>query len=166
MSNGNETSQNKQTVTRPIDVVLDTSVLMNCLFSDRPQHTEAVQLAKYLGMLGSIAFVPAHAYFELVSAAACHKRVDGKPLTLGSFKKMLPFGWFVVAIDLAFVNEYLITPAAAGILIDLKGGDMIFVALALRHQLTLITEDVKMMRVARQVGVPAMRITEYLADKA
>ena len=153
----------EQIVPKPVDVVLDTAVLMDRLFSDRRQYTEAVRLAQRLADLRSTAFIPAHAYFELASAVACQKRVHGKPLTLGVFKRMLPFEWFVVSINLAFVNEYLISPLADGVFIDLKGGDMIFVALAHRYGLRLITEDSKMLSVARQIGFTAMRISDYLS---
>src|SRR5688500_887924 len=128
----------EQFAPRDNDVVLDTSVLMDCLFEDRAGHENAVRMACELAPQYVTAFVPAHSFFELVSAVSCHRRVDQKPLALGALGKALPFEWVIVTIDLAFVQEYLIAPAAAGVLIDLKGGDMIFVALAFRHNLTLM----------------------------
>jgi len=144
----------EQTSAKVGDVVLDTSVLMDCLFLDRPGHTQAVNLAKVLKGEKSTVFIPAHYYFELVSGVLCEKRVRKQALSLGEFKRQLPFEPFIVTIDERFVIDYLIRPVADGNVIDLKGGDMIFAALALGLQIPFITEDRKARNKVREIGGP------------
>jgi hypothetical protein len=60
--------------------------------------------------------------------------------------------------------DYLVAPAKQGKIIDLKGGDMIFVAIALGLAITLITEDRRMGKKAKQLGFIALSISEYLAQ--
>jgi predicted nucleic acid-binding protein len=146
------------------DVVLDTSVLMDCFFLDRPEHAQAVELARVLEKAGSTVFIPAHYYFELVSAVLCENRVRKQALALGEFKLELPLKTFIVTIDERFVINYLIRPAMSGKVIDLKGGDMIFAAIALGLEIPLITEDRKVRSKVRQLGARAFTVREYLTE--
>lgn len=146
------------------DVVLDTSVLMDCMFRERPGHDRAIRLARVLQSEGNAVFIPAHFYYEFVSAVLCELRVREKPLTMGELKGKIPFRTFVVTIDERFAIDHLVSPFAAGRMINLKGGDMIFAALALGQAIPLITEDRKMLSEVRRLGGGGFTIDEYLGQ--
>ena len=76
----------------------------------------------------------------------------------------MPFPTVVVSIDLTFVNDYLIAALAAGQLIDTRSGDMIFVAIALKHKLVLVSEDARLLDGARSLGVIAMDADTYVSQ--
>jgi predicted nucleic acid-binding protein len=143
-------------------VILDTSVMMDILLKDREAHDEAARLAKHLIERNVPIAMPMHAFFELTSAIMCEKRTHGGSLVNSAAEvlnenrqlKMVP-----VPIDLAFVNKY-----ATGEAPDLRSGDMIFVVLAKVDGLDLITEDDKMLKEAKRLGVSAYRIAEYLSS--
>ena len=143
-------------------IVLDTSVIIDCLLAHRPRHANAVKLANVLRERGEVALIPMNAFFEIVSAVSCDKRTSGAPPKTGELEE-LPCQQQLIPIDADFLRDYFFDPLNRGQLIDLKGGDMVFVAVALRHDATLITEDVKMGRVARKLGVRVQSITECLA---
>jgi predicted nucleic acid-binding protein len=146
------------------DVVLDTSILMDCLFTERLGHARAVLVARTLQRQGWSVFIPAHFYFELVSAILCERRVRSRLLAIGELKGRIPFPYYVVTLDERFAIDYLIPPFAAGQVIDLKGGDMIFAALALGQRMPLITEDRKMRAEVLRLGGWCFTIEEYLAE--
>lgn len=123
-----------------------------------------MQLTEHLAAKNRTVFIPAHCYFELVSAVLCEFNNERKLLPIGKFKSSLPFQTFIVTIDERFTMDYLVAPANQGKIIDLKGGDMIFVAIALGLAITLITEDRRMGKKAKQLGFIALSISEYLAQ--
>lgn len=147
-------------------VVLDTCVVGDLLFHERPRHESAVKLAAVLGETKRTALIPAHAYFELVCLAGSERRrANNTPLTaVGKRSALLPFEHTVVAIDLNFVQHYLLDLAAsAPALFEVRGGaDMIFAAIALRHGAVLISEDAALLRTALASGVDAVDIQTYL----
>lgn len=154
----------EQIPVNPHDVVMDTCILMDLLFAHRPAHLQAKRLAEVLNASQCTVFLPAHSYFELVSAMACQKRHSlNTPVLVGKREELLPFHTVVVSIDLQFVEDYLIWAAREGHVIDLKGGDMIFVALALRQKIALLSEDEKLRKAARKHDVAAFGIDEYLS---
>jgi predicted nucleic acid-binding protein len=143
-------------------VVLDTCVILDCLLENRSRHADAVRLAKALQECGEVALIPMNACFEITSGICCEKRTQGKTPKLGELED-LPCKQKLIPIDTDFLRDYFFDPLGRGQLIDLKGGDMILVAMALRHGATLITEDKKMGKVARDLGVRVQSIAEYLA---
>ncbi len=155
--------ENEQVPVSPSDIVMDTCVIFDLLFSERERHADAKKLAELLCKASRHAIIPAHAFFEIVSALAAEKRRRQAPLTaVGSRTALLPFPNTVVSIDLAFVNDYLIAPLASGRFINVSGADMIFVAIALKHGLTLISEDEPLRKRAKDSGVSAMSVSEYI----
>lgn len=151
------------------DIVLDTSVLMDYLFQDRDRHQVAVELVEVIASDKRMVFIPAHFYFEFISATLCEHRVRQAPLALKNNKdisRVFPFETCIVSIDIKFVNESFLTLLTAKKFIDLKGGDMIYVTLALSQQITLISEDKKMLDVARKLGTKAMCIEEFLLSRS
>lgn len=150
----------------PTDVVLDTCVIVDLLIQERPRHETAKLLAAMLGASGCTVFIPAHAWFEIVSALLAEHHRKGAPQTfVGRRSNLLPFNNVIVAIDEAFVTTLLIEPLLDGVLIDVAGGDMIFAALALKHGMTLISEDEKLLKRAKKVGVSAVDVETYMRQR-
>lgn len=155
---------NEQIEISSADVVVDTCILIDMLFSERPRHARAKKLADVLAASKCHILIPAHAYFELVSAVASERRRRGSPLTVvGSRSALLPPGTVVVSIDLSFVNDYLISALTDGHFIDVSGGDMIFAVVALKHSLPLISEDARLRTGAQKLGLDAIDIDTYLS---
>jgi hypothetical protein len=70
----------------------------------------------------------------------------------------------MIPIDDTFMRSYFDEPMQQGVLVDLSGGDMVFVLIARKHGVPLVTSDAKMTRKARGVGVTVYSIGEYLAQ--
>jgi len=146
------------------DVVVDTNVLVDLLFSDRPGHADAKQLSQRLAETGVNVFVPAHAFFEIFGVGAQAHRAGQRLTLVGSKSNLWPFKHVIVSIDLDFVHEYLIEPLSRGVLLDTRGAvDTIAAAIAHKHQLTLITEDRRLTTGAARSGVQTQTVNEYLA---
>jgi predicted nucleic acid-binding protein len=143
-------------------VIVDTCVLADCLFKERPRHSLALGLVEELKHRSCTVVVPAHSFFELISVALSEKHRRGTPLSLSSFGKDLSVPIEMVAIDLPFIQSYLIEPAGSGIIIEGGGADAIFISIALKRGLPLISEDDKMLKRARAVGVSGHTIHEFL----
>lgn len=143
-------------------VVLDTNVLTDCLLAHRPRHSSAVRLARLLREKHETVLLPVHGLFELVSAIRAEGTEHGLPMRLGELGKSVPFDLQLVPIDMEFFESHLLDPLKSGRLISLKGGDMIFVAIAAKHAARLITGDKQMARVAEEVGVRVSSIEGYL----
>ena len=100
-----------------------------------------------------------HGFFEITSAIMCEKRLSGGKGLKGndSISENAPIRFIHIPIDLEFVTKY-----AIGEVPDLKSGDMIFVAFARAEGLDLVTQDDKMYKEARRLGVAVYRPDEYL----
>ena len=143
-------------------VVIDTCVHLDMFLPARPRHANAALLAERLRQKdGEIElYEPMHAFFEFTNAIMCEKRSAGGGDLKGNeaISEDRPLKFTLVPIDQKFVNRY-----ATGEMPELKGGDMIFVLLALHDGLDLVTEDKKMLSEARRLGVSAFTTSEYLA---
>lgn len=149
---------------RASDIVLDTNVLTDLLFAERPGHALAVELSALLHATGTRALMPIHVVFEFISAVACERRRHGAPLTLvGRRQNLIPFEIALVVLDLQFLDECLLAPMRAGTLIDVSGGDMIFAAIALRYQLMLVSSDKELRQKASDKGIVALDVSDYMA---
>jgi predicted nucleic acid-binding protein len=145
-------------------IVVDTSVLMDIEFVHRGRHEAGKALAQKLRNEGSLVVVPAHWFFEYLSAVLCEKRRIGAPLAQGEFKNGPPFLMKMVPIDDVFIKDYLLATINDNI-VDLKSGDMIFALIALKDKLPIITEDRKLHAIASKLGIRAFTIDEYLSEK-
>jgi hypothetical protein len=140
-------------------LVVDTCVLMDMMFVHRARHAEADKMRQLLAKEPHAIVFPMHAHFEILSAAACDKKRLAKLLDLAQpFNDIIDLVLEPKAIDLEFVKNYF--PQQ---FIDLKSGDMIFVGIALKESIPLVTEDSKMCAEAKRVGIETYTISEYVA---
>lgn len=104
--------------------------------------------------------VPMLALFELASASKQEKVAAGgdKLRFSETFTTEDPFPIDAVPIDEGFLHKYNLQD-----LPYLKSGDLIFVAMARVDDDILITGDDKQLMRAREAGVRALKIEEFLA---
>ena len=137
-------------------IVVDTCVLADFLFVNRDRHADALEACRLLPSVGKKALVPAHGFFELVSAAFSERHRRNARLELGRFAKSLPFELEVVDITVDFIESHLRAGlAAAGDDLDSSGGDMIYLTLALMQKIPLLTEDKRLLAKASKLGIAA-----------
>ncbi|WP_377303984.1 type II toxin-antitoxin system VapC family toxin [Piscinibacterium candidicorallinum] len=147
-------------------MIVDTCVLADALFRERPRHAEARQLLELLGEHDFQVMIPAHAFFELASVAFSQFNRSGKPMTMLELGKDLPVNLHLVPIDAAFVSQYLVGVLAEKHQIDSSGGDMVFLCLAKVDGLDLVTEDGPLAKKAVKAGVSAYSSKAYIAKIA
>ncbi|MBL9178536.1 MAG: PIN domain-containing protein [Verrucomicrobiaceae bacterium] len=138
-------------------VVIDTCVLLDIIDENRPRHAGAAKLWDYIRGAGVTVRTPMHALFEI---SARLKNPDYR-LTMKMSKaltKSSPLHLDFVPIDESFFQNYYSTD-----LPYIKGGDLIFLALAHKENLPLITEDGDLRKKSSSIGVAVYSIDEFLA---
>ncbi|QSE97222.1 type II toxin-antitoxin system VapC family toxin [Fulvivirga lutea] len=140
------------------NIVIDSSVLADMLFSHRPRHSQAKRIYDFIKEENFEVLFPMHAHFEIISAARMEKNQVGQPLELmESFDADSSINLKPIPIDTEFVNSYF--PQQ---LIELKAGDMIFVGIALKEKCPLITEDNQMYREAQKLQIDVNKVGEFI----
>lgn len=140
-----------------IPPIIDTSVLVDMFVTTRPRHERALALVRQLQRLPVPVQIPMTAMFEL-AAAMKEEGLAGRLKVSGTnFTPEAPLTLTTIDIDQAFFTRYY--DAA---LPPIKAGDLIFLALAKGTGAALITEDQQLLRIARECGIIAYTIKEYL----
>ena len=138
-------------------LVIDTCVLLDILDEARTRHASAAKLRDYVRSGGVTVRAPMHALFEI---SAQLKNPDYRR-TLKMTKALTdisPLRLDFVPIDEAFFENYYTSE-----LPYLKGGDLIFLALAHKEKLPLITEDGALRKKSASIGIQVYSIDEFLA---
>jgi len=133
--------------------------MVDIVLTGRPRHAEAERLRLWLKARGIRIRMPMHALFELAAAMRQEKiAAAGAKLRFNpGMTEASPFGTDPIPIDDEFFAKYF-EPS----LPYLKGGDLIFVAMAKKDEAVLVTEDTKQLKAAKQAGVAAYDISEFL----
>ena len=137
--------------------VLDTSALMDILLADRPRHPEGLRLLTYLRATDTVPRIPIFAMFEIASALNQEKRAGRSEISKAIEGETNGLSIENVPIDEAFFTKYFDSK-----LPHLRAGDMIFLALAKGDGSPLVTEDRELLAAAKQAGVEAFTITDFL----
>jgi predicted nucleic acid-binding protein len=140
-------------------VVLDTSVLVDIFLTSNPRHAKASGMKRLIASAGLKVRLPAHGMFELAAAMKQQKiSANGRALVFNpAISEADPLHIEPVAVDEKFFEDYFSVD-----LPYLKGGDLIFVALAKGDGIDLVTEDKKQYAAAKQAGVSVFDIEEYI----
>lgn len=141
-------------------VVFDTCVLLDIIDEARPRHAAAAKLRDYIKSAGVTVRAPMHALFE-ISARLKNPDYRRTMKVSKALTKSSPLDLDFVPIDEAFFQNYYSTD-----LPYLKGGDLIFLALAHKERLPLVTEDGHLWRKSLSIGVAVFSIDEFLATHA
>lgn len=141
-------------------VLVDTCVLVDLMLTTRSRHGTVRSLYQYLSTSGLTILVPAHALFEAKSALMNEKITHDNMLSFNSdLTWRQPLLIRFIAIDGTFLDLYL-----GEQLPYLKGGDMIFLAIANRHRVPLITADNAILQKGRELGITVYTPAEYLTQ--
>lgn len=132
------------------DIIIDTCVIIDMVDKNRPRHSEASELTKYLTENQLRIRFPCYGFFEIGSALR-RSYTDVSHW----FDETLYYD--AVAIDPDFIVKYYSRD-----LPYMKAGDSIFLAMAKVDGADLITEDNDLYKKAKVFGVNVYRISEYL----
>ena len=135
-------------------LVLDTSVLVDIFNQDSGRHPSALKLANHIVNNNYRVTLPYHALFELGSSM---KREIASLNLNKHITEKRPLLVNMVPIDDSFLQKYMDTSVPY-----LKAGDLLFVLIAKKEGLKLITEDVAQYEVARAANVEVYKIQDYL----
>lgn len=100
---------------------------------------------------------PAYVLFE-VHAAIKSEALDGRTQLSHFPPEENPLNIDALTIDASFVDRYY-DPSLPYI----KAADLVFLSIAKKDRVPLITEDAKLYRAAKAAGIEVYRIIEYLA---
>ena len=139
-----------------MNLILDTSVIIDIVLESRPRHPEAIKLGDYIKRNGIFITLPTHALFEIHSAMKLERM---NPPTIPSyfFTEDSPLRMKQVYITQEFFEKYF-SPD----LPYMKAADLIFVSMAKVDGIPLITEDLTQYKKAKEGGVKVYRIKEFL----
>ena len=138
---------------------MDTSVLVDIALSTRPRHTRAADLAKCFQKCGTVIRAPMHVAYEFMSAVRSEVRQLGGRHSSWAARsnENERIDIWPVPIDSEFIERY-----PTGTLPEVRSGDLLFLAMAVGDRQPLVTEDQDLLKKARQAGVSAFTIEEYL----
>ena len=145
------------------EFVVDSCVWVDMIIKDRPRHAAAMDLGRKLAQDRVTVLVPMHAFFEIMTAASSESNKLGRPLGVGRFDEGFPLPQRYIPIDNAFLGEYVFNPVLTPDFLNVGAGDLIFLAIARKHQCPLVTEDAKFRARAAKIGIKAMDIAGYLS---
>jgi len=144
-------------------ILIDACVLMDAFLEFREKHQCAIQLFKLLRAKGISVHVPSHIFFECTTAVLIHFKRDRELLDAHPVNVGVPdLGLEVISLSLAYVEE-LLDGLLNGPLPDLKSQDLIYFCIARNQQFTLITEDRKLLNIAKRGGIDSFDIAGALA---
>jgi predicted nucleic acid-binding protein len=141
-------------------VILDTQVLIDFAFQHRPRHEAAVRLFESLRSTDIPVVIPGHAIFEYQSAFRQASNDPSSELAPQARSAQL-YHLYPVSIDQALFDA-----SARFSLPRLRGGDLVFVALAAVLERPLVTEDSEIRGKAAELQVSVHSINEYLQGGA
>jgi predicted nucleic acid-binding protein len=140
-------------------VVVDTSVLIDFAFESANRHQTATELVRRLVDRQVRIRVPFHAAFEFQSA---NRRATNFEGAIPAKHTFLDHKEFIVELHHVPINTTFVTHYGRGDLPYLKGGDLIFLALARGDNVPIITEDGPLLTKARQAGAEAFTAAENI----
>lgn len=135
-------------------IIIDASVLTDMCLMDRERHTNAVALVKHIQENNIQLTIPMHAILEVKSSIGQERSKPGSGIIDPGFYLKINE---IIPIDNNFINEYMDLS-----LPHIKAGDLIYILIAKKKNIPLITEDDKQLRVANKSGVAAYKINEFL----
>jgi len=136
-----------------VKLLVDTCVFVDAFDPSSSGHAAAYELLVYLLERNVQVTMPAHGWFE----ARCswqRLKLDGKfvgPLFQGEGRYPVE----LIPIDDDFIDKYTVSDIPF-----IKSGDHIWLAVAKVEGYPLVTSDVKMTKIARQIGVRVFAPTD------
>jgi len=136
-------------------IIIDTNILVDMILEDRERHQEAYKLYEKLKNEDVFVIIPYSGLFELMTVLNRKEALKKKLNFPGSFELYFK----PVPIDDRFFDRYYDRN-----LPYTKTGDMLFLAIAKKKNLPLITEEQKLYNAAKKCGVKVFRIHQFVAS--
>ena len=144
------------------NILIDACVMMDALLTFRERHGAASSLLEAAKQNESRLHVPAHAWFEYAVTTIVHFKA-GDIADRQVINIAVPHGlsFNVIALNNEYV-QLLLRSFAGNPVPDLKSQDLIYFCIASEKGFPLVTEDAKLLRIARAGGIMAMTIDEAI----
>jgi len=143
-----------------MDILLDTSVLLDFMLPYRQKHERAKILINFLSENNHTLYTPSHAWFEAVSAINCEARINPKDLaSVKIYRGNKKINIIQISIDKKFTDNHLSLP-----LPNLKSADMIYAVIAIKDKMILLTEDKKLLKEVNKLGGKALNIESAISE--
>lgn len=139
------------------NILVDSCVFIDTFDPASPNHKDSLALLEELAKRNVVVTMPAHGWFE-VQCTLQRLRSEGRfvgPLLDGRYQYPLK----LIHIDDKFIAKYAMTD-----LPYIKAGDHIFLAVAKVNDISLITSDGGLLKVAKAAGVSVFTPAEALVE--
>lgn len=132
--------------------LLDTCVVVDAVLSSRPRHAASSELVAKLKALDYRFPFPGHGLFEILQAIKSERQSGATTMAAGFITDLM-----LISIDESFAHAYLDLN-----LPHMPAGDLIFLSIAAKERVPLITEDASLYKKAKTAGVPVFTVAEFL----
>lgn len=142
---------------RRINVLVDSCVFIDTFDPASPNHSDSLALLETLATRGVVVTMPAHGWFE-VQCTLQRLRNEGKFVGPKiDDKQQSPLK--LIHIDEKFISKYAMADIPY-----IKAGDHIFLAVAKVNNMSLVTSDGNMIKIAKAAGVSVFTPAEALVE--
>lgn len=142
---------------RRINVLVDSCVFIDSFDPGSPNHSDSLALLETLASRGVVVTMPAHGWFE-VQCTLQRLRNEGKFVGPKIDEKQ-QYPLKLIHIDEKFISKYAMADIPY-----IKAGDHIFLAVAKVNNVSLITSDGNMIKIAKAAGVSVFTPAEALLE--
>jgi predicted nucleic acid-binding protein len=138
-------------------IILDACVVIHALDSNAEQHGEARDLVRHLKEKKFQVVMPMHGFFEIQCAMKRMTRVEGRRITSPFNAEVKALHITPQPIDHKFIENYFNVEIPYA-----KAGDSIYIVMAKKLGLPLVTRDKGMYKVSKKAGINVLSISEAL----
>lgn len=139
-------------------MVIDSNVIIDTFEPSSPHYKDSYKLMDYVISKKMFFAMPMHGWFE-INCTLNRKKKDMKeivpPIFAGSHQMLIEF----IHIDDIFLKNYMSVEIPV-----IKGMDHIFLVVAKKNNIPLITRDDQMIRVGKECGVNIFTPKEWMEN--
>lgn len=142
-------------------IIVDSSVVVDAFDTNAAGHSDALAFLNAARANGFIVTMPMHGYFEVRCTLRRIVHIEGKKISpaFTSFETAYPIK--TIAIDNKFLDNFEDVKVPY-----MKAGDTIFLVIAKKLGLPLVSRDKPMLEKARECGILALDVHQGLAHMA
>jgi len=142
-------------------IIVDSSVVVDAFDSTSSHHTDAHAFLESARAHGFLVTMPMNGYFEVKCSMRRIAHVEMKKVSPPYISFATAYPIKTIAIDMKFVDNFENVPVPYA-----KAGDTIFLVLAKKLGLPLVSRDGPMLDKAKECGILALTVEEGLAHVA
>ena len=136
-------------------VIIDACIIIDAIHSGAENHDEAHKLLERVKKENYKIVMPMHGFFEIQSTFKRISRIEGLKVESKYNSELKAIKITPVAIDKKFIENYYDVEVPYA-----KAGDTIYMVIAKKLGLPLITRDNKMYKVAKEAGINVFTVSE------